>query len=802
MLYPQNIEQKIGFDRIREALCNLCLSSLGQGFVDHIRFSDQYSRVDKLVRQTAEMKLLLETGVGLPTHHYIDINPYLKKAQIEGILLSAEVFFDIKLTLSTIKQCLELLNQESEEKFPQLKSFAHNVQVDSNLLSELDRVIDERGQVRSEASPELARIRKRLLAEQSSVRTRLDQLFRSAKANGWVGDDVSLTIRNGRMVIPVSAEFKRKLKGFIHDASSTGQTVFIEPAEIFESNNEIRELEYEEKREINRILVALTDVLRPHVPDLLRAVNFLAVIDFLRAKALFAQQINAINPKFVERPTLDWRSAKNPILFLNFQKQGKQVVPLNIALQDKTRILIISGPNAGGKSVALKTVGLIQYMYQCGLLIPVNEESTIGLFKNILIDIGDEQSLENDLSTYSSHLTNMKVFLKKADKQTLFLIDEFGTGTEPGLGGAIAEAILEKLAVSGALGVINTHYTNLKLFAGKTPGLLNGAMRFDAQHLQPLYELEMGKPGSSFAFEIATKIGLPQEVIKNAKQKLGTQQVNFEKLIKELDIERAVFAEKNTELAIKERKLSQQLAEYTALKNRLENEEKKIKNQAKEEAKKMIADANQLIENTIRQIKEKKAEKEATKILRTELQQFSAQNLKKEIISEPAETKEKVEYESGPITEGSYVKLKGQTALGQVLNIRGKEADVRIGALKSTIKLNRLEKISAKTYKAATQETLTENYRPPVDLNEKMLQFSFNLDIRGKRGEEALVELDQFLNNALMLGYNELRIVHGKGDGILRTLVRNHLKKYKEVTGMTDEHADRGGAGVTIVKLQ
>lgn len=802
MLYPQNIEQKIGFDRIREALRNLCLSSLGQGFVDHIRFSDQYSRVDKLVRQTAEMKLLLETGVGLPTHHYIDINPYLKKAQIEGILLSAEVFFDIKLTLSTIKQCLELLNQESEEKFPQLKSFAHNVQVDSNLLRELDRVIDERGQVRSEASPELARIRKRLLAEQSSVRTRLDQIFRSAKANGWVGDDVSLTIRNGRMVIPVSAEFKRKLKGFIHDASSTGQTVFIEPAEIFESNNEIRELEYEEKREINRILVALTDVLRPHVPDLLRAVNFLAVIDFLRAKALFAQQINAINPKFVERPTLDWRSAKNPILFLNFRKQGKQVIPLNLALQDKTRILIISGPNAGGKSVALKTVGLIQYMYQCGLLIPVNEESTIGLFKNILIDIGDEQSLENDLSTYSSHLTNMKVFLKKADKQTLFLIDEFGTGTEPGLGGAIAEAILEKLAVSGALGVINTHYTNLKLFAGKTPGLLNGAMRFDAQHLQPLYELEMGKPGSSFAFEIATKIGLPQEVIKNAKQKLGTQQVNFEKLIKELDIERAVFAEKNTELAIKERKLSQQLAEYTALKNRLENEEKKIKNQAKEEAKKMIADANQLIENTIRQIKEKKAEKEATKILRTELQQFSAQNLKKEIISEPAETKEKVEYESGPITEGSYVKLKGQTALGQVLNIRGKEADVRIGALKSTIKLNRLEKISAKTYKAATQETLTENYRPPVDLNEKMLQFSFNLDIRGKRGEEALVELDQFLNNALMLGYNELRIVHGKGDGILRTLVRNHLKKYKEVTGMTDEHADRGGAGVTIVKLQ
>lgn len=803
MLYPKNIEQKIGFDRIREELRERCLSTLGQGFVDNIRFTDNYARIDRLVRQTAEMKLLLETGAGLPTQNYFDISPYLEQARIEGILLSAEVYFDIKVTLATINACLNLLQDESDEKYPNLKAFAHNIRIDSRLVREIDRIIDERGQVKSEASHELAQIRRRLLAQQASVRSRLDQIFRAAKASGWVNDDMSLTIRNGRMVIPVAAEYKRRLKGFIHDESSTGQTVFIEPAEIFESNNEIRELEYEEKREINRILVALTDVLRPHVPDLLRAVNFLGVIDFLRAKALFAQSINASNPAFENQPVVDWRDVKNPVLQLNFHKQGKKVVPLNIALHEKSRILIISGPNAGGKSVALKTVGLVQYMYQCGLLVPLREDSRMGLFKNILIDIGDEQSLENDLSTYSSHLTNMKVFLKRADKDTLFLIDEFGTGTEPGLGGAIAESILEKLAVSGAYGVINTHYTNLKLFAGRTPGLVNGAMRFDGEHMQPLYELEIGKPGSSFAFEIATKIGLPQDVIRSAKQKVGKQQVNFEKLIKELDIEKTVFAEKNTELAIKERKLSQQLAEYTALKTRLENEERKIKNQAKEEAKRMIADANQLIENTIREIRENKAEKEATKTLRTQLQEFSAKKLKQEpVVETPDNSSAPVELENGPITEGSFVRLKGQTAMGQVLAVRGREADVRIGALKSTIKLNRLEKISAKTYKNATQESLTENSRRSLDLNEKMLQFSFNLDIRGKRGEEAMVELDQFLNNALMLGYNELRIVHGKGDGILRTLVRNHLKTYKQVSGMSDEHADRGGAGVTIVRLQ
>jgi DNA mismatch repair protein MutS2 len=605
-------------------------------------------------------------------------------------------------------------------------------------------------------------------------------------------------------VIPIAAEHKRKIKGFVHDESQTGQTVFIEPAEVFDANNEIRELEYEERREIYRILLALTDQIRPHLDDLKKAVNFLAQIDFIRAKAKLAVQLDAVMPKLHERPFVNWTNARHPLLHLSFTKQGKTVVPLGVRLDEKARILIISGPNAGGKSVALKTIGLVQYMLQCGLLVPMADYSDMGVFQNLYIDIGDEQSLENDLSTYSSHLTSMKQFLIGANKRTLFLIDEFGTGTEPGLGGAIAESILEDLNKSGAYGVINTHYTNLKVFADKTPGLVNGAMRFDGEHLEPLYQLEIGRPGSSFAFEIAQKIGLPKGVIDRAKEKLGSQQVNFEKLLKELDIEKRVFSEKNLEISINQRKLAQQLAEYTALKTRLDNEQKQIVNDAKQKAKALVQQANQRIENTIREIKENKAEREATKQVRHELEQFEQKELKPEtlVVEKPQQAEEEFETDNGAITVGSYVRIASQNAIGEVLSLRGKDAEIRIGDLKSTVKLNRLEKVSKKTFKAATE---TKDDRPRsqgVDMNEKMQNFSFNLDIRGKRGEEALGEVDRFFDDALMLGYPELRIVHGKGDGILRTLVRNHLRGYKQVARMEDEHADRGGAGVTIVKMK
>ncbi|RIV20589.1 endonuclease MutS2 [Fibrisoma montanum] len=805
MLYPDKLESKLGFDAIRERLKEACVSPLGQDYVDKIRFTDNFQLIDKLLRQTAEFKQIVQYEPDFPQSNYIDVRSQLSRARIEGLALTEAEFFDLKLALRTIQDCLRFLEKRDEEgAFPFLKELAGPVAVDRKLTDALERVIDDRGNVRDSASPELARIRRQIIAEQNNLRKRLDSILKQARQNGWIPDDLSLTVRGGRLVIPIAAEHKRKIKGFVHDESQTGQTVFLEPAEVFDANNEIRELEYEERREIFRILLALTDQVRPHLPELQKAVNFLAQIDFIRAKAKLAVQLNATLPKLQNRPLVSWVDACHPLLYLSFQKQGKSVVPLGVRLDEKQRILIISGPNAGGKSVALKTIGLVQYMLQCGMLVPVMEHSEMGVFQNLFIDIGDEQSLENDLSTYSSHLTAMKQFLVGANKRTLFLIDEFGTGTEPGLGGAIAEAILEDLNKSGAYGVINTHYTNLKLFADKTPGLVNGAMRFDGEHLEPLYALEIGRPGSSFAFEIASKIGLPKTVVDRAKEKLGTQQVNFEKLLKELDIEKRVFAEKNLEVSINQRKLAQQLAEYNALKTKLDNEQKQLLNDAKQKAKALVQEANQRIENTIREIKENKAERDATRQVRQQLEQFEQKELKPEtLVVDKPQQQEEFETAGGEITVGSYVRINGQNAIGEVLALRGKDAEIRIGDLKSNIKLNRLEKVSRKVFKEATaSDEKPRGVGGNLDLNEKMMNFSFNLDIRGKRGEEALGEVDRFMDNALMLGYPELRVVHGKGDGILRNLVRNHLRTYKQVARMEDEHADRGGAGVTIVKMK
>jgi len=804
MLYPNTLEQKLGFDKIRELLRQACISPLGQDYVDKIRFSDNHQLIDKLLRQTYEFTQIVQYEPDFPQSNYLDVRPQLQKARVEGITLMEDEFFDLKLALKTIQDCLRFLANQEEDQYPYLAELAQPVTVDKNLLAALERVIDDRGHVRDNASPELASIRRRIISEQANLRKRLDSILRTARQQGWIPDDLGLTIRGGRLVIPLAAEHKRKIRGFVHDESDTGKTVYIEPAEVFDGNNEVRELEYEERREVYRILLALTDQIRPFLPDLNKAVNFLAQIDFIRAKAKLAGELQAGMPQVMNRPVLNWTAARHPLLYLSHQKQKKSVVPLNILLDDQQRILIISGPNAGGKSIALKTIGLLQYMMQCGLLVPMAEYSDMGVFQNLFIDIGDEQSLENDLSTYSSHLTNMQKFLVGANKRTLFLIDEFGTGTEPGQGGAIAEAILEELNKSGAYGVINTHYTNLKVFADKTAGLINGAMRFDGEKLEPLYELEMGRPGSSFAFEIARKINLPNAVIERAKEKLGNQQVNFEKLLKELDIEKRVFSEKNLDISIKQRKVSQQLAEYTALKTRLDNEQKQLLNTAKAKAKTLVQEANQRIENTIREIKESKADKDTTRQVRADLQQFDQKELKPEVVVEPAKPKEPEEEfvnDNTPIGVGSYVRIDGQTAIGEVLAIRGKDAEVRIGELKSNIKLNRLEKVSRKTYREAVG--IREKPRSQgMDLNEKMMNFSFNLDIRGYRGEEALGELDRFMDSALMLGYPELRIVHGKGDGILRTLVRNHLRSYKQVASMADEHADRGGQGVTLVKMK
>lgn len=821
MLYPQHLEQKLGFDRIREMLRDNCISPLGQAFVDKIRFSDRYDIVDKLVRQVAEFKEILQVESGFPSQNYLDVSLHLSKAAIEGYFLTEEECFDLKRSLRTIQECLRFFQDKEEGRYPLLRELTDRVQVDKDLLKELDRVIDDRGKVRDTASKELQEIRRALIAELAQLRKKLDGILRTARKEGWVTEDASLTIRNGRLVIPVAAEHKRKIRGFVQDESDSGKTVFLEPAEVLDANNEIKELESRERREIVRILTVLTAQIHPHVDPLRKAYVFLGLMDFIRAKAKFALSIDAVSPTFVNQPVVRWTKAKHPLLLLSFRKQGKSVVPLDVELTDKQRILLVSGPNAGGKSVMLKTIGLVQYMFQCGLLVPMTDYSEMGIFRNVFIDIGDEQSLENDLSTYSSHLTNMKHFLLQADKKTLFLIDEFGTGTEPSLGGAVAESILEDLTRSGAYGVINTHYTNLKVFADRTPGLINGAMRFDGEHLEPLYELETGKPGSSFALEIGQKIGLPKAVLDRAKQKLGNQQVSFEKIVKELEIEKKVFSERNLEFTTKQRKLDQQLEQYTALKNYLDTEKKQLLNQAKLQAKQLVKDANAQIEAVIREIREQGAEKLATKEIRQKLEVYALKELtteavdyqlveklnkgesKKQKNSKRDEEPELILAE-GDISVGSLVRLKGQNAVGEVLSIKGKDAEVAIGDLRSLIKLNRLEKVSRREFKEAAGEGRIAPKLTGIDLNEKAVNFSFNLDIRGKRGEEALVEVDNFMNDALMLGYPELRILHGKGDGILRQLIRNHLRNSykKHVSGMDDEHADRGGAGVTIVKMK
>ena len=802
MLYPKNIEVKLGFDKIRTLLEEECVSSLGRSFVDKIKFSDRFDQIKKMVEQTAEFRLILQIESSFPNQNYLDVIPYLKRAAIPGSYLDEEEFFDIKLSLTTIQQIIHFFKNKPDERYPQLKSLMQNtLPADrqegwSDLIGRINGVIDEKGKVKDNASKELYDIRRKLAIELSNVKRALDRIFKTAKNSGWISDDMSLTVRNGRLVIPMLAEHKRKLSGFVHDESASGQIAFVEPGEVLEANNEIRDLEIRERREVIKVLEQLTDSLRPNLADLEKSYMFLGLMDFIRAKARFAHKTDCTSPLLVNETVVDWTKAVHPLLFLAHKKINKSIVPLRVVLNPEKRILVVSGPNAGGKSVMLKTIGLVQYMVQCGLMAPTSPDSKIGVFKSIFIDIGDEQSIENDLSTYSSHLTNMREFLLHADNKTMFLIDEFGTGTEPSLGGAIAESILESLVKSRAFGVVNTHYTNLKIFADKNEGLVNGAMKFDGEKLDPLYELEMGQPGSSFALEVAQKMGLPPFIVNNAKKKLGKNQVNFEKLLKELEIEKKVFSEQNALLKQETTEFRQKIDQYNALKNFLETDKKRILNQAKDNAKKLFTEANKQIEGAIKEIKEHKAEKEVTKEVRQKLEVFQKENLKPE--KAPAVQFQKSE---GQIAIGDFVKIVGQETFGQVVSLNGKDAEVSLGELKSNIKLNRLEKVSKKEFKSANKETPRENLKG-IDINEKMIQFSFNLDIRGKRGDEALHEVDLLMDDAIFLGYPQLRIVHGKGDGILRNLIRNHLKHYKSVKKMSDEHADRGGQGVTIVDMK
>lgn len=843
MIYPQNFEQKIGFDQIRQLLREKCLSTLGEERVTDMAFSDRFGEVEERLDQVTEFVRILQEEDNFPAQYFFDVRPSLKRIRVEGMYLDEQELFDLRRSLETIRDIVHFLQKNEDEEdgpspYPCLKRLAGDITVFPQLIGKINGILSPYGKIKDNASAELARIRRELASTMGNISRSLNSILRNAQSEGVVDKDVTPTMRDGRLVIPVVPALKRKIKGIVHDESASGKTVFIEPAEVVEANNRIRELEGDERREIIRILMEFSNLLRPSIPDVLLSYEFLAEIDFIRAKALFSEQITGLKPAFENKQVLDWTMAVHPLLQLSLAKHGKKVVPLDIELNGQQRILIISGPNAGGKSVCLKTVGLLQYMLQCGLLIPMHERSHAGIFSNIFIDIGDEQSIEDDLSTYSSHLTNMKIMMKNCNERSLILIDEFGGGTEPQIGGAIAEAVLKRFNQKQTFGVITTHYQNLKHFAEDHEGVVNGAMLYDRHLMQALFQLQIGNPGSSFAVEIARKIGLPEDVIADASEIVGSEYINADKYLQDIVRDKRYWEGKRQTIRQREKHMEETIARYQTEIEELQKSRKEILRKAKEEAEQLMQEANARIENTIRTIKEVQAEKEKTRQVRQELNDFresmdalaakeqeekiarkieklkEKQNRKKEkkankgqenTLSAQALAEQQARKEAerlAAIVPGSNVKIKGQTSVGEVLEINGKNATVAFGSIKTTVKLDRLERTNAQPKQADVSAKSTYISSQTQDsMYEKKLNFKQDIDVRGMRGDEALQAVTYFIDDAILVGMSRVRILHGTGTGILRTLIRQYLQTVPGVSYFADEHIQFGGAGITVVDL-
>jgi DNA mismatch repair protein MutS2 len=824
MIYPENFENKIGFDRIRTLLSEKCLSPMGLKKVNDLKFSDDFDSLSHILSATYEFQQILIFEDFFPSEHYYKISDCLNKIRIEGTFPEVQEVFDLKRTLETVKTILNFFRNKDAVKYPVLRSMCSSVKTYPYVLEAIDRIIDKRGIIKDNASSRLKEIRAELIGKSIHVTKRLNAILKQAQSDGIVDSDTAVSVRNGRGVIPVNSYDKRKIRGLIHDQSASGKTVFIEPEEIVEINNDIIELEYEERREIVRILTAFADDVRPYIDDLLESNLFLGEIDFIRSKALLGNHLHSIKPILINKPFLGWKMAIHPLLSLAFEKSaGRKVVPLDIWLNEKDRILLISGPNAGGKSVCLKTVGLLQYMLQCGLTIPVSEGSETGIFRNILIDIGDEQSIENDLSTYSSHLINMKYFVKNGNDKTLILIDEFGTGTEPMLGGSIAEAILGELNRKKMFGVITTHYTNLKHFASLTDGVVNGAMAFDNHLMQPLFQLTIGKPGSSFAFEIARKIGLPEDILEAASEKAGVKNINYDRHLKDIARDKRYWETKRQSIRQQEKRLEELMAEYEKELSGARTLRKEIITKAKDEAQQLLKESNRMIESTIRQIKETQAEKERTRGIRKKLEEFknvidedtkpleTASEEKIAILStrarrikmEPESVKDKhvisVSQEH-PLKPGDAVRMIDTQAAGEIIEIKDKMVQVETGNLRFFVPLDRIERITRADLKKSLRanEVYRENDPAIVQRN---INFKPEIDIRGVRGEEAINQVRDLIDNALIVQHRNLRILHGKGNGILRQLVRQYLATVDVVKTFRDEHVEFGGSGITVVEM-
>ena len=873
MIYPNNYEFKIGFDTIRHLLKEHCVSTLGKEKVDELSFSDDATVVNEQMAQIREFRRLMQATEKPEMNYFFDVRESVARIRMENTHLEEDELFDLRRSLETIGKIVDFLNRGEKLEargesypYPALHRLAEDVQTFPAIIRRIDSILDKFGKIKDSASMTLAGIRHDMEQTAGSISRTLYTILHSAQRDGLVAQDVAPTLRDGRLMIPVAPGLKRRIKGIVHDESATGKTVFIEPAEVVEANNKVRELEAQERREIIRILTVFSDELRPHVQEVLDSYHFLAQIDLIQAKAEMAEQMQAFEPEVKAEPYIDWIRAIHPLLQRSLAKQEKKVVPLDIILTaspnpskrrgersaeppsslggDGGRLLIISGPNAGGKSVCLKTVGLLQYMVQCGLSIPIGDRSTVGLFQNIMIDIGDEQSIADDLSTYSSHLLNMKNMMKQANSRTLLLIDEFGGGTEPTIGGAIAEAVLKQFWKKETFGVITTHYQNLKHFAEDHPGVVNGAMLYDRHQMQALFQLSIGQPGSSFAIEIARKTGIPEEVISDASEIVGSDYIQSDKYLQDIVRDKRYWEGKRQTIHQHEKSLEGHIQRYETNLEEIERERKAILNRAKQQAEELLAEANRKIENAIREIKEAQAEKEQTRLIREELQEFREQvqnddtrglmseedfakklRQMEERKARKAQRKERKGEEeraaseklaarakanlndtNRPLEKGDSVRIKGTNSVGEIESIQGKQATVVFGGLRSKVKLEQLERAAKSQATSSPADkhahlAIQTSHMTRATMEDRRQNFHQDLDVRGMRGDEAIDAVMHFIDDAILIGLSRVRILHGTGTGILRQLIRQYLNTVPNVKKAKDEHVQFGGAGITVVDL-
>jgi len=819
MIYPDNFENKIGFDIIRREVTKRCISAMGVGCCEQMHFVTDAAAVRQMLEQTDEMMRIVESGKDFPLNHYHDLRVPLKSALTPGACLQADVLWNLKGLLETLAQLERFFNNGDEvpRACPNLTALAAHVPTFPELVSRIGTILDRNGNVSDNASPELHNLRATIAQVSASMAGIMRRIMGQARQAGILEGDAQPVMRDGRLVLPVASVNKRRLHGIVHDESASGKTVFIEPDEIVEANNRIRQTQAEEAREIIRILTAVTDEIRPDVPQLLSAIAILGEIDFIRAKALFAIDTGGQLPNVDDEPVVEWYHAVHPALLLSLRAHGKEVVPLDIDLTQKGRLLVISGPNAGGKSVCLKTVGVVQYMAQCGVLPTIHDNSHVGIFESIMIDIGDQQSIENDLSTYSSHLLNMKTFLTRGNARSLILIDEMGSGTEPQIGGAIAQAILEQLNARGVTGVVTTHYQNLKRLAEETEGMVNGAMLYDRQKLQPLFQLSIGYPGSSFAIEIARKTGLPAAVIDKASEIVGSDYVNMDRYLLDIARDRRYWERKRTEIHGKEKRLEATLNDLENRLDQLKDQRKGIIAQARNEAREIVSQSNKQVERTIRGIKEAQAEKEKTRELRRQLDEFKQRLENEEETDEiprqlrqlqphrksPRQRKPQPKPQqpaaNAPIAAGDTVVIKGSDTVGTVISIDEKYATVAFGNIKTRVETSKIER----TMRQATQAKprVTVSRQTTDELRDRQLHFKPEIDIRGMRADEALQAITYFIDDALQFNASRVRILHGTGGGVLREVIRNYLSSVPGVTAFRDEHIQLGGTGITVVDL-